>query len=322
MVMVTAVRAARFSAIGSGMDKRGGAEVDLDGLNTKARSDSFVERQQALDEFLDKSAKNKLLEYDPADFVEFFKALYSPKSPDERFRHKYASIFKILEDNSVSQAGNQPPGVVADGVVDYLSSVKDAIPDDAEGKAAKQGLFKLIDHINLESQRMTSSYNRSDSLGNSVTAIAERAETINEQIGSLEQKQEELKKKQEELASNAQNAQRDNVAILGIFAAIVIAFATGTGFAVSSMQVALRARDLFALGFIVSLVGLVLLVVRGRGVGLRAQGLQLDRVRRRQHVRPLLHQQEGTDEGNVFPHADAECPTNARRCPAELGAML
>lgn len=153
-----------------------------------------------------------------------FKELYS-----DGFRHNYSRFFPLVveifkEENSYNQ----------DILSDNLEHIRLIVEKDyfeAEDKDNCQfvGLYKplmkLADHINLEIGR----YSQNHIYENKIIDLEKRSKTVQDQ---LDKSKDALEKTNEKL----QSAQKEYIAILGIFSAVVLAFTAGIAFSTSVLE--------------------------------------------------------------------------------------
>ncbi|HIY82439.1 hypothetical protein [Rubneribacter sp.] len=182
-------------------------------------------------------------------FVSFFDSLYSAG-----FRHRYSEVFGVL--SSVGVPLNEATATASDYYLDDNCVIQmnlEALTPVVEARCtdeARRGFEKLRDHTFLEIGRL--SYNAR------INDIQDkRFELTLEDIDLAQERLDESGKKLEKAERRIENAQRENVTILGIFAAIVIAFTAGMGFTASVLQ-NIDAVSIYRLVFMIVLMGLVL----------------------------------------------------------------
>lgn len=182
-------------------------------------------------------------------FATFFNALYSGG-----FRHRYSEVFGVLssagsplgESTATASDYYLDDNCVIQMNLDALTSVVDARCTEE----ARRGFEKLRDHTFLEIGRL--SYNAR------INDIQDKRFALTlEDIDLAQERLDESNKKLEAAEHRIENAQRENVTILGIFAAIVIAFTAGMGFTASVLQ-NIDAVSVYRLVFVIVLMGLML----------------------------------------------------------------
>lgn len=208
---------------------------------------------------------------DPADYCDcakFFSDLYS----DEDFRHRYSGIYQAIVDDPNS--GGVPSIVercaclsenlhqiwtvwVRD--VGGSSEVPSALPHE------KKQFSKLLDHVDLEARRLAIETSILVRQQTAAEEIRIHSESISKNAAEAEKSADEMKKSAAEAKSTAKDAlerakslQKETIAILGIFAAIVLAFNGAVGFSASSIEAVAMQPSMRNITFIVLLVGFVL----------------------------------------------------------------
>ena len=207
-------------------------------------------------------AKSQELLQDASNRANMYKrleALYDAESKDKRFRHFYTDIFSVLtqvQQNSklgdinilgqnleVIRNGYQPRNKSTDG--QRTIDVSDAIK-------------KLYDHVNLDIARIA----YSDGADRKISGES-ALEDIRGQINSMQtelQKAQEIKGKIEDVESKLDNSQKEYIAILGIFAAVVLAFTGGIAFSTSVFNNIAQA-SFYRTNAMALIIGLVLMNV-------------------------------------------------------------
>lgn len=182
-------------------------------------------------------------------FVSFFDALYS-----ERFRHRYSEVFGVL--SSAGSPLSEATATASDYYLDDNCVIQmnlDALTSVVDARCteeAKRGFEKLRDHTFLEIGRL--SYNAR------INDIQDKRFALTlEDINLAQERLDKSNKKLEAAEHRIESAQRENVTILGIFAAIVIAFTAGMGFTASVLQ-NIDAVSVYRLVFMIVLMGLML----------------------------------------------------------------
>ncbi|RRK30511.1 hypothetical protein EBB54_03290 [Schaedlerella arabinosiphila] len=166
-------------------------------------------------------------------------SLYDAESQDKRFRHFYTDIFSVLtqiqqnpklgdinilgQNLAMIRSGYKPQNKAADEkrIIDVSDAIK-----------------KLYDHVNLDIARIT----YSDGANRKISGESS-LEILQSQINALQQKAQEIKKdygdtekKIIEVENKLDNSQKEYITILGIFAAVVLAFTGGIAFSTSVLN--------------------------------------------------------------------------------------
>ena len=178
------------------------------------------------------------------------------------FRHYYSDIFSVLttikQDNTLGDIDilGQNLTIIKNG---YKSINKDA---DGNQIDIQKQINKLFDHVSLDIARISYSdaANRQsvqDSKINDIKReINETQRRVDSMLNDIEVSQINIKTTQDRI----NNAQKEYVTILGIFAAVVITFVGGIAFSTSVLQ-NIHQSSIYRIVFICLLIGLVLLNV-------------------------------------------------------------
>ena len=168
-------------------------------------------------------------------------AIYDAPDNEKRFRHFYSDIFSVLTQIQ------QDPTL---GNIDILAQNLDVIRNGYQATTKAQdgrlidvsdAINKLYDHVNLDVARI----NYSDSLFhtmsgeatieqmkaelNSVKSTVQEMHSVADSFKGIEQKIQDVEKQLD-------SSQKDNISILGIFAAVVLAFTGGIAFSTSVLN--------------------------------------------------------------------------------------
>lgn len=244
-----------------------------------------TERQEALEEFI----KN-VMSLDSLDLKldggtsrrlsRFFSSLYLDADGNAVFRHQYAGISKILY--SEMEAA-EPDGLLVekpralsnleiglDQVMEAVRSLRALTrrrkwqrangtpssegPDRIEGELKRldnvlKSLGKLYDHIALETTRI-------EYIVKQNRASEEARLSLDRAIA---ERKEELDGFDRKLTETQEKVSRDNIGVLGVFAAIVLAFNGGISFSTSSLQAIGAGSGVIPVLLTVDIVGFVLL---------------------------------------------------------------
>lgn len=157
---------------------------------------------------------------------------------DSEFRHSYALIsncldgYKAEELDSLAQFVNR--------VVEYANvHVTD------ENRHIYKSMVKLLDHLELECIRL-----------NRMSQVRYFAEQMSEQQAQASQEQEQVKQLSEEASQKVLKIHEQSISILGIFAAIVIAFASQISIFGKGLE-NVTSVNVYAILFYVLVVGIV-----------------------------------------------------------------
>lgn len=125
------------------------------------------------------------------------------------------------------------------------------------GEPVHSGVFKLSDYVDIEICRIRDRDNIFHELSRTGDNIVSLSKQATELKKDLSKQAAELKKELDEARDKADKLQMHTVAILGIFAAIVMAFAGGLDILSGAISVS-GESDLFKVVFVVLLCGMVL----------------------------------------------------------------
>lgn len=180
-------------------------------------------------------------------------ALYWPEESEKPFRHFYSDIFSVL----TAIRKNTDLGDI-NVLGQNLSMIREkytpGINLDSTGKKIdiSDSIRKLYDHVSLDIARITYS-EEGDRKTSGEAAILD----VQSRINVIELKIEEAMNVQNTLSEELGKQQREYIAILGIFASIVLTFIGGIVFSTSVLQ-NIGAVSVYRLAVIVLLVGMVL----------------------------------------------------------------
>ncbi len=175
-------------------------------------------------------------------------ALYASKDFTSGYRHFYADIFSVfsqLEEDSIE---------IVCSNLDYVR--QEYQPQNFDESGARidinNNLKKLYDHASLEMARINY-IKRSWSDIAQNKEITELGRKLNSQIPRVDRLVEEVGA----LSEKANNAQRDYIAILSIFAAVLMVFFSGIGFS-SSVLANIHQASIYRVLLSITLLGMVL----------------------------------------------------------------
>lgn len=191
---------------------------------------------------------------EPSKRAAYYKELESLYYSDneENFRHYYSDIFSILSDIQDSDKGD----------ILYLSSNMrllhigyKPINKDVNGNIIdiSNNIKKLYDHINLEVSRI----DYINKLFNNVKQD-ENLNTLISKINTYEIERKTFEAKQEEIKAKISSQEKEYITILGIFAAIVLAFTGGFSFT-SSIFDNLNQASIYRTLILTLVIGFVLI---------------------------------------------------------------
>ena len=214
-----------------------------------------IKRKQFCDILYDLAQKPDSLK-DASDRVAMYKrleALYDATSGEKSFRHFYSDIFSVLADIKRNpnerwdlnylginlermRNGYQPVNYAEDGrIIDISDSIN-----------------KLYDHVNLDIARMSylEAEDRNIMGEEALQDVKARVNIVSEKINAVRDMQKSTE-------ITIRNQQREYIAILGIFAAVVLSFTGGISFS-NSVLSNIHQVSTYRLVFIMCVIGLIL----------------------------------------------------------------
>lgn len=181
---------------------------------------------------------------------------YDAESNGKRFRHFYSDIFSALLD--IQQNPKLGDINILGQNLDVIRREYNPINKSPDGKRMvdiSDAINKLYDHVSLEIARITYS-DAGDRRISGESAIRDLQSQINAVHGELPRTEKKLCETEEKL----NNLQKEYVAILGIFAAVVLAFTGGIAFSTSVLNNIAQA-SIYRTICIALIIGLVILNV-------------------------------------------------------------
>lgn len=211
-------------------------------------------------------------------------ALYDAQKKEERFRHFYSDIFSVLtqiqlnpklgdmeilgQNLDIIRKGYQPQNQAEDGrTIDISDSIN-----------------KLYDHVNLELARIrySDSGDRKISEEEAIKEVRTQMNALQSEMGEMQSKMGEMQSKMEETEKKISDQQREYIAILGIFAAVVLAFTGGMVYSTSVLE-NISNVSIYRIVLVSLVIGFVLLNI------LFALFYYIDKlVNKRKNVKPMI----------------------------------
>lgn len=186
-------------------------------------------------------------EKDRNEIINEFELLYSPNTQGQSFRHLYSDITLIINKIKADETSEEDVSNIGENLRILCETYEPHQPRDISSN-----LQKLYDHVNLEINRL--SFIESEFAKKSE---AEDREESRRNFNEVSQKYRELNKRIAKIHLELKTQQRDYVAILGIFATIVVAFASGIGASFSFMKEAAGNADIFLTG--IAAIGILMI---------------------------------------------------------------
>lgn len=180
-------------------------------------------------------------------FARFFKSLYGTDEKSQ-FRHMYSEICEVMYGflNDSGELDEEPPPkalLLANNIV----IIEKALEGSPDGDQARKSVGKLSDHVNLELTRMKYMAKQNRAASEAVRKLEETSSDYRKAIDEFEPK----------MKGELRGLQRDNITILGLFSAIVLAFNAGIALTTSAVK-PVATSEALVIAFITSTVGLVL----------------------------------------------------------------
>lgn len=182
-------------------------------------------------------------------FIAFFKALYGG---DVQFRHLYSDICSIMYEKLEKEGGldeGTPPELMS--LATNMGIISQEIDKGCEDDDVKKSVRKLHDHIELERTRIVYMVRQNANQKEAKLAAEKALAQANEMAKSFEEK---TKRDSQKFREMLDESKRDYVTILGIFAAIVLAFTAGLSFSSSILQ-NINQASIYRLSFIAVFIG-------------------------------------------------------------------
>ena len=194
--------------------------------------------------------------------VSFFMDLYRGKP---KYRHSYADICDVVfgfadSEDELDEGVPYQVNNLADNINRVYSRME---PSTSQAESVR----KLCDHVDLERTRLRHFVDQRNTIREydekrkelEEKSSAREAEAKKERDESAKRAREDRKNLEREFANRVDAMRMEFIAILGVFAAIVLAFNGAIGFSASSIQALGTASGVRALVLIAALIGFVLI---------------------------------------------------------------
>lgn len=179
--------------------------------------------------------------------------LYCSKD-GSRYRHFYSDIFSFLvhiQDKNTE--GN------SETLFLNLKKIREEYKPLGESSDISENLKKLYDHISLDLARL--GYSNGEgwkaSKKETVQNVNAKIEKMNVEINTSEEKIKQIDEKNTEIQQSINEMQKNYIAILGIFAAVLMAFFSGVGFS-SSVLANIHQASIYRVILGIMLLGTIL----------------------------------------------------------------
>lgn len=217
--------------------------------------DGNEERRRALRKILEELSSLDRGEYlsgpDIDEVVGFFESLYGS---NPKYRHSYADICDVIF--GFAESEDELDEGVPYQVNNLANNVNLVYSRMVPGTTQAESVQKLCDHIELERTRLRHFVDQRDR----IREYDRKREELEERSAELGRAAERDRRVlEEEFAKRVDAMRMEFIAILGVFAAIVLAFNGAVEFSSSSVSALGTGSGMRALVFIVALVGFVLI---------------------------------------------------------------
>lgn len=224
------------------------------------------QRKEFCDILFELAKSQELLQdaYYRSNIYKRLESLYDAPSPEKRFRHFYTDIFSVL--TQVQQNSDLGDINILGQNLDVIRNGYKAQNKSDDGTRTidvSDSIKKLYDHVNLDIARISysdaadrkisgeSSLENMQSQINIIQLELEKAHSIKTDFDKTEKKIRKVKTKLE-------NLQKEYITILGIFAAVVLAFTAGIALSTSVLNNIAQA-SIYRTVLISLIIGLILI---------------------------------------------------------------
>lgn len=146
--------------------------------------------------------------------------IYGDEDNDNGYRHSYSNIFSTIA--SINQDSKM-------GTIEVLCNNLYMLAKCSDIKNPKR-VEKLYDHVNLEIAQINYMSDMKNGLVSDISQIKQKNDEFKQASSQLKKKVDAYNKTSKELEGKINGLSRDYIAILGIFAAIILAFTGGISF--------------------------------------------------------------------------------------------
>lgn len=229
-------------------------------------------------------AKNQEILQDKGTRHEMYKrleALYYSPNKEDRYRHFYSDIFTVL--TQIQQASNQGDINILGQNLSLIRAGYNPQNRDEQGNIIdiSDSIRKLYDHVSLDIARISYS-----DAGDRKTAGETAIVDMQSQLNQIKTEIDKAKIAQNNVEAELGKQQREYIAILGIFAAIVLAFTGGIAFSTSVLK-SINTVSVYRITMVSLMIGLVLINVLF-GLFYYVDRLVNGMQRNRKKLKPLL----------------------------------
>ncbi len=230
---------------------------------------NLIKERQQREEFCDilfELSKSQELLQDATYRFNMYKrleSLYDAEPNAKRFRHFYTDIFSVL--TQVQQNPDLGDINILGQNLDIIRNGYNPQNKSADGQRTidvSDAINKLYDHVNLDIARIAYSdaADRRISGESSLETLQTQINTFHTEVQAINKDFEATEKKLSDVENKLGNSQKEYISILGIFAAVVLAFSGGIAFSTSVLNNIAQASIYRTVG-ISLIIGLVLINV-------------------------------------------------------------
>lgn len=184
-----------------------------------------------------------------------FEQLYGQPDTEDEFRHFYSDIFLVLTDPQ-----EEPTAGSRDVLAENLRALWENYRPDDGGPDVSAKLRKLYDHLSLDLARLNYNEAVTKQTAQHEADLAElqgTVKTVRQEQRNLRSLNEDTRNSLKAAQGKINNAQKEYIAILGIFSAVILTFTGGIAFTTSVLE-NLHQSSFYRLVLVVALIGLVL----------------------------------------------------------------
>ncbi|PAF47246.1 hypothetical protein BKH41_08170 [Helicobacter sp. 12S02232-10] len=206
-----------------------------------------MEDNKKLIEFLKNLSKK---EFDSKEY--FYEAVDTIKNiyASDKFRHSYSAITAYILKDTTDEERNETLAKISEN----LSIIADQLKQSKDSKFCWNQFYKLQDHINLEVYRLEYYEEKILNLKKSLSEEEENLKTLQTQYRIVENNLKNQQDQYKTIENNLKNQQTQYVAILGIFASIILAFVGSFTFS-TSVLTNIDKASIYKLVFVMILIG-------------------------------------------------------------------
>lgn len=184
------------------------------------------QREKQLESVLLKLAKGAMKDENSTYYSAEFEKIFFI-SENEFYRLPYSSVYKIIsliDNNDIENCSNDDLSINIERLIYLYKPIRHNV---------QKSIKKLADHINLDVARLN--YTKTlIRFGDDFTKA--KTKSLDEKLKDLSNKQTMLQNKQKRTESDYKNIQNQYIAILGIFASVILAFVGGMTFSTSVLN--------------------------------------------------------------------------------------